>query len=194
MPGEESKIKWNQFISGNKEAYSWIYKTYIQELYRYGLRFTPDSELIKDSIQEVFTYIYKNRKQLTTPDNVKVYLFVALKNNLLRALSKESIYDISDPESSPFSLEPTVEDMFIEREEYKEQQDKIEAVFKVLTPRQQEIIYYRYVKELSFEEICLLMDLNYQSAQNLIQRSLKKVRDNYGYVPSFLSLLYSLYS
>lgn len=183
MIAEESKIKWNEFLSGSEKAYSWIYKTYIQLLFQYGLRFTTNKELIKDCIQEVFTYIYKNRKQLSSPDNVKVYLFICLKRSLLRALAKESPRDIPDftKEEFPyFSLEPTAEDVVIEQEQLNLQSKRIKEMLSLLTPRQQEIIYYRYIQELSFDEICELMDLNYQSAQNLIHRSLKKLRDNLG--------------
>lgn len=90
MQVDESKIKWRQFVSGDNESYSWIYTTYVQILYRYGLRFTSDPEIIKDCIQEVFTSLYKNRNNLITPDNIKVYLFVSLKNCLIRTLYKES--------------------------------------------------------------------------------------------------------
>ena len=182
MP-EESQIKWNEFLSGSEEAYSWIYRTYIQLLYQYGLRFTSNKHLIEDCIQEVFTYIYKNRKQLSSPDNVKVYLFISLKHSLLRALTKEAPRDIPDiiQEELPyFSLEPTAEDVVIEQEQLRLQDKRIKEMLSLLTSRQQEIIYYRYIQELSFDEICELMDLNYQSAQNLIQRSLKKLRDNLG--------------
>jgi RNA polymerase sigma factor (sigma-70 family) len=161
---------------GDKEAYSWIYRTNIQELYQYGLRFTNNTELIKDCIQEVFTAIYKNRKRLPVPDNVTVYLFVSLKNNLIRTLQRESFYK-DNPESVPFSLEPTVEEQYIEQETHDLRQKQIKDVLSLLSSRQQEIIYYRYIKELSLDEICSIMSLNYQSAQNLIQRSLKKMRD-----------------
>ncbi|MDL2281999.1 sigma-70 family RNA polymerase sigma factor [Parabacteroides sp. OttesenSCG-928-G06] len=192
---EESRNKWTQFVSGNKEAYSWIYKAYIQDLYRYGLRFSSNPELIKDCIQEVFTYIYKNRTRLNTPDNVKVYLFIALKNNILRALSRKEIYEEEEnaEEAMHFSLEPTVEDAFIEKEEYIHQQDRLKKMFEILTPRQQEIIYYRFAQELSYEEICQLMNLNYQSAQNLIQRSLQKIRTHYSDASLLLLLLIALY-
>ena len=58
MQEDESKIKWGQFIAGDKDAYGWIYKVYIQTLFQYGKRFTSDTELIKDCIQEVFTKLY----------------------------------------------------------------------------------------------------------------------------------------
>lgn len=186
MQTDESKIKWRQFVSGDNDSYSWIYNTYVQVLYQYGHRFTSNSEIIKDCIQEVFTSLYKNREHLITPDNIKVYLLVSLKNCLSRTLYKESLYDREIPENIWFYLEPTVEDEFIDNEQYAHQQKKIKEILDLLTPRQKEIIYYRYIQELSMDEICMLMDLNYQSAQNLIQRSLKKIRTNYGSAPIFL--------
>ncbi|MDR3142311.1 MAG: sigma-70 family RNA polymerase sigma factor [Tannerellaceae bacterium] len=177
MPEEENKDKWAQFIAGDKEAYGWIYRTNIQDLYRYGLRFTANTELIKDSVQEVFTAIYRNRKRLPVPDNVSVYLFVSLKNKLIRMMQRESFYKDDDLESVPFSLEPTVEEQYIEQETQSLRQKQLKEILSLLSPRQQEIIYYRYIKELSLDEICSIMSLNYQSAQNLIQRSLKKIRE-----------------
>ena len=173
-----NKTKWDEFISGDNNAYSWIYDTYVQTLYSYGLRFTSNSELIKDCIQDLFTGLYRNRKNLTVPENIKVYLFVSLKNALIRALYKEYKYD-RDAEIVQFAFEPTVEELYIVREEYDEEQKKLQQILSVLTPRQKEIIYYRYVQELDFDEICTLMNLNYQSAQNLIQRSLKKIKDSF---------------
>ena len=189
MQVDESKIKWCQFISGDNNSYSWLYSTYVQILYRYGLRFTSDSEILKDCIQEVFTQLYKNRDHLITPDNIKVYLFVSLKNCLIRTLYKESLYDRELPENIQFSLEPTVEEEFIKNEQYTNLQKKIKQILSSLSPRQKEIIYYRFIQELSMDEICMLMDINYQSAQNLIQRSLKKVRDNYSSAEVFLLIL-----
>ncbi len=93
MQEDESKIKWSQFLAGDNEAYCWIYKVYIQMLFRYGHNFTSDTELIKDCIQDVFTGLYKNRERLIVPNNIKVYLFVAIKNCIQRTLYKESIYE-----------------------------------------------------------------------------------------------------
>ena len=93
-------------------------------------------------------------------------------------------------EQVPFSLEPTVEEEFVNNEQYNNQQKKIKEILSILTPRQKEIIYYRFIQEMSMEEICILMDINYQSAQNLIQRSLKKIKQNYCSTGLFLLQLY----
>lgn len=191
LMSEDSKIQWSLFLSGNDKAYSWLYKTYIQILYSYGTRFTSDDELIKDCIQEVFISLWKSRSKLPLPDNIKVYLMISLKNCLIRHLYKSELFRNYDSnEIITFSiLEPTVEEEYIDNEDFFHLQQKVKEILAILTPRQQEIIYYRFIQELSFEEICSLMDLNYQSAQNLIQRSLKKIRDSYGSLEVLLLLI-----
>ncbi|MFR2071238.1 MAG: RNA polymerase sigma factor [Bacteroides nordii] len=184
---ESSAVKWQEFLQGDEDAYSWLYKTYIQLLYSYGLHFTMDGELIKDCIQEVFTKIYKNRKTLILPDNVRLYLLIALKNCLLNALNKQ--YRYTDLESIPFILSETVEDEFLSTEASKLQKEEVENILSILTPRQREIMYYRFVEEMDFDQICKIMDLNYNSAHNLIQRALKKVRDNYDSILFYLFIL-----
>ncbi len=184
---ESSAVKWQEFLQGDENAYSWLYKTYIQLLYSYGLHFTMDGELIKDCIQEVFTKIYKNRKTLILPDNVRLYLLIALKNCLLNALNKQ--YRYTDLESIPFILSETVEDEFLSTEASKLQKEEVENILSILTPRQREIMYYRFVEEMDFDQICKIMDLNYNSAHNLIQRALKKVRDNYDSILFYLFIL-----
>lgn len=188
---ESSAVKWQEFLQGDENAYSWLYKTYIQLLYSYGLHFTMDGELIKDCIQEVFTKIYKNRKTLILPDNVRLYLLIALKNCLLNALNKQ--YRYTDLESIPFILSETVEDEFLSTEASKLQKEEVENILSILTPRQREIMYYRFVEEMDFDQICKIMDLNYNSAHNLIQRALKKVRDNYDSILFYLFILNYFY-
>lgn len=86
---DESYIKWKLFLEGNDEAYSWLYTHHIQLLYQYGLQITPDTEVIKDCIQDVFIRIYKNKNKLSIPQNVKIYLMISLKNSIYNVFSKE---------------------------------------------------------------------------------------------------------
>lgn len=88
---DESYIKWKLFLEGDDQAYSWIYTHYIQVLYNYGLQITPDSEIVKDCIQDVFVKIYKAKKKLTVPQNPKVYLMIALKNNIYNTFNQERL-------------------------------------------------------------------------------------------------------
>ena len=179
MLEEESNKRWQSFLLGDNDAYSWLYKKYVQILFQYGSRFTSDSELIKDCIQELFTTLYKNRKRLGTPPaNVKVYLFISLKNNLIRAIEKQTRFERMEQDMGSFLLEPTVEEQYIDDESHRNRRKLVEKILQVLTPRQKEIIYYRYIQEIGLKDICALMQLNYQSAQNLLQRAMNKMKTN----------------
>ena len=176
---------WQQFIAGDDRSYTCIYQTYIQILYRYGLCFTSDEDLIKDCIQDLFVYLYANRTCLDKDCNVKVYLLISLKNNLCKHLVRNSHFG-SIAEDYPFLSELSVEEQFINNETTETDSQRVATMLAVLPPRQREILYYRYIQELPMEEICRLMALNYQSAQNLIQRSLKKLRETYRGDPTLL--------
>jgi RNA polymerase sigma factor (sigma-70 family) len=179
MCGNESKRQWSRLISGDSKACGWLYSKYIQHLYRYGLHFTSDGEAVKDCIQDVFTYLYRNRHKLVVPANVKVYLFVSLKNSLLKYLADNSMYERGEVNDKPFLLEPAVEDEYIDNEQIARQKKIIEKLLSVLSPRQKEIVYYHFIQELQWDEVCKLMAMNYQSAQNLLQRALRKMRESF---------------
>ena len=189
---DESYIKWKLFLEGDDQAYSWIYTHYIQVLYNYDLQITPDSEIVKDCIQDVFVKIYKAKKKLTVPQNPKVYLMIALKNNIYNTFNQERLQ--KNYAFSVYQTEEqlTVKNEFIDQEARHEEMNNIKRMMKILTPRQREVIYYRFIEELSYDDICQIMGLNYQSAYNLLQRSLQKIREAYGVTGIWMLILHQL--
>ncbi|MDR2912838.1 MAG: sigma-70 family RNA polymerase sigma factor [Alistipes sp.] len=185
MSEAEHKDDWSRFIAGDNDAYCRIYHANVGELYRYGVRFTSDGELVKDCIQELFTTIYRNRRRLSVRGDGRAYLFVSLRHNLVRVLHRrhifrEDFFGEGLPEALPFSQDEHTPEESFEVDEMREVgRRQLEEMLATLTPRQREIIRLRYVNELSINDICEQMSLNYQSAQNLIQRSLKKIRKKF---------------
>ena len=189
---DESYIKWKLFLEGDDQAYSWIYTHYIQVLYNYGLQITPDSEIVKDCIQDVFVKIYKAKKKLTVPQNPKVYLMIALKNNIYNTFNQERLQKNYAFSLYQTEVQLTVKNDFIDQEARHEEMNNIKRMMKILTPRQREVIYYRFIEELSYDDICQIMGLNYQSAYNLLQRSLQKIREAYGVTGIWMLILHQL--
>jgi RNA polymerase sigma factor (sigma-70 family) len=176
---EQSLSLWEKFLSGDDRAYTHLYNEYVEVLFSYGMRFTSDRELVKDCIQDVFVKIYKNRSHLNRTDNVKLYFFIALKNTLFNVFHKDKNAYHIDTVEPVFAVEYSIEDQLIADEQEQEKNEKINRMLESLTPRQKEVIYYRYVEGLTMEEICTSMKMNYQSVQNLIQRSIKKIRTTF---------------
>jgi RNA polymerase sigma factor (sigma-70 family) len=173
---QEDKKIWNDFRAGDNQAYTTIYRTYIKQLLAFGMHFSADKELVKDCIQNVFLSIHENRSRLKETDNIKLFLFIALKNSLFRLFEKKKEFSRIETIEPVFSVDYTIEDQLEEEENDRERKEKILRIFEVLTPRQKEVLYYRYMEEMNFDEIEEIMQMNYQSLRNLIHRSMDKTR------------------
>lgn len=168
---------WNSFLAGDEEAYSQIYKKYAKRLFLQGLQFSSDRELIQDCIHDLFVKIYESRTKLKPINNLQVYLFISLRNGIITTLKKQKVWlDELDEESTSLIEHHTVEDDFILKEVEDKKGESVRIIFSLLSDRQQEVIQYRFIQALSIEEISIIMGMNYQSVQNLLQRSIKKIR------------------
>jgi len=178
---DEMALCWNAFLAGDDAAFAKIYETHAGDLLSFGTTLTTNSELVKDCIQDIFFGIYQKKAKLSPVDNVKAYLLVAFKNALTNATKRQKVhqkiilsYDVAE--------EPTdqsEEERMIEREYELAMQQTTAKHLSALTERQREVIRYRYMDELSLEEISKLLDINYHSVANIIQRALKKMRNLY---------------
>lgn len=174
--GYEKKL-WLLFLKGDENAYSELYTIYANSLFAYGMHFTSNKELVKDCVQDVFIKLFTNRRRLKPLENVKVYLLITMKNTLFNLFKKEVIHYHIDTIEPVFQIEYPAEQKMIEEERLYEQKRKIDRLMEVITPRQKEVLYYRYVEELSYEEICKLMKMNYQSVRNLLYRTMCSIRN-----------------
>ena len=192
MKKEEDFALWNQFLEGDEKAYLYIYKLYAQDMYSYGMLFTTNSELVKDCLHDVFIKIHRNRKKLSQVDNIRLYLLKAMKNYLFDVFDKKKELFHNDTIEPVFSPEYTIEDKIIRQEELHYQSRKIRQMLESLTPRQKEVLYYRYMKNLTYDEIGEIMQMNYQSILNLIQRSIKKLQETFAESKVYLSIIIQL--
>lgn len=173
------EVLWRQLKEGNKFAFAQLFRRYYNSLYNYGRHLVSNQEeLLKDTIQDLFTEIWSKKTRLGDIQHVKTYLFKSFRRNLLKALKKKRrfllIFDNEQIQPDAFSL--SIEDLIISKENYIENQQKIEAAFQKLTVSQREIIYLRFKDNLDYEEIEEITKLKYQSIRNSVHRALKTLR------------------
>ena len=177
---DELTLYWNAFLAGNDDAFSKIYKTLIRELFSYGTTLSSDKELIKDCIQDIFLEAFQNRAQLTAVKNIKVYLMIALRNALVDSFRKNQTHQrFIDTCYRDEPTDDSEEERIIAEEADMELRLMTEQCLSALPKRQQEIIRYRFEDDMTYEEIAKLLNINYQSVANSIQKSFKILRDLY---------------
>jgi RNA polymerase sigma factor (sigma-70 family) len=182
-------IIWDKFRNGDDASFSVLYEIYSDYLYHYGLKLMPDEEKLKDCIQDLFVDLYGNRKNLPPTDNVLFFILKILRNRIVDVYRKERRLVYFPPEDLQFSVNYYFDPEDDDSEEENEVLEKLEKTFNALNPRQKEAIYLRYKMNLPYEEIARILNINYQSARNLIHRAVSKIR-NEMHLFVFISLLY----
>lgn len=178
---------WQAFRAGDRNAFAQLFHTYSDAMYAYGKKITADSELVKDTIQDVFVKLHNNRANLGETQSVKGYLLVALKRTLINHFHVSSATLLSIDEMNArdetsdlrFEIELSAQDASdADLDTDEERRAQLTAALQELTPRQREAIYLYYIQEIPLNEISVLLEMNYQSTRNLLHRAMLKLRQH----------------
>lgn len=181
MAGESTNeiTCWKELLSGSKEAYAAIYGLHVKAMYRYGMSLVSISEeFVLDCIHDVFTEIWIKRDRLSVPENIRSYLFVALKNRILHLLKRQERPHmfVTREDFEDLWFESSVEDILTQKEESAGREELLTRLVARLPPRQQEAIRLRFVENMDYQEIGQVLEVNTQSAHNLVFRAMEKLR------------------
>ncbi len=182
---------WKELMQNNEKAFSLLFKRYYPVLMNYGKSITTHHYMVGDCIQDVFADVWNYRMNLQQPGSVKAYLLAGLRKRIARKLERDRIFTNSTGiEQIEFTAYFTVLDRMVIDEELTRQTEYLNTLINQLPPRQKEALYLRYHQHLSIEEIAETLQMNYQSATNLLHRAIKQLRNSWNVEnPHFLCLL-----
>lgn len=177
-PFSTDVVTWDAFRQGNESAFIFIYQTYFEVLYGYGYSIVSDSNLIKDSLQDLFVDLRERRQYLGSTDSIKFYLFKCLKRRLYKEVSKwPGIKDSLDSIPADFQFTLSYEAQLIDRQLDADKISQLNDAIAKLSRRQREIIYYSFFEGFNYDQIQEIMELeNHQSARNLMYKAIKELR------------------
>lgn len=170
---------WQEFKEGSEEAFIFIYRKYFQQLYAYGHQFTVDTNMVEDCIQELFIELRVKRERLKHTNSIKFYLYKALRNRLLRKLSRKKMLPLSENlmDGYNFEINLSQEYKMIHAQLDKEVKDALNTALNSLSIRQREIILYYFYEKLSYAEIAEIMEFSKPKfARDLLYRAIAKIK------------------
>lgn len=166
---------WERFKAGEKNALSFVYFQHFNAMFQYGIRFRDDEEFVKDCIHDVFVKLIQAGEKLSPTENIRFYLFRALKNKIYKEIYKDK-RDAAQQVHLEFTARFVLEEEPEEEAGPKEQ--ALVRTLKNLSGRQREIIYLRYECGMEYDQICEMMNLKNDSARKLVFRAIKALKDS----------------
>ena len=161
-----------QVEQGSTHAFNMLFETYWEQAYSTAYKRLKSHDDAKDIVQEVFTHIWINR-QHTHIENLPAYLHVAIRNRVLRFISKQktthSFFEILDTiaERNSCADSPLL---------WKEFMQAYEALLQSLPPKRQKIFRLRYEENLSTKKISDQMGISRKTVQNQLGKAVETMR------------------
>ncbi|MBC3789211.1 RNA polymerase sigma factor [Spirosoma utsteinense] len=168
---------WDTFRSGDRAAFSQLYEWFSANLYRYGYNLIRNRQLVEDCLHELFLHLHENRGRLGPTDNIRFYLYRALRRRLLDTVTRLNKLD-SDPyffDKAEFVIQP-YERFLIDEQILDRQKHVLIHELNKLPKRQKEILYLVYMKGLSYLQAAEVMDITIKSVYNTVNVALKTLR------------------
>lgn len=168
---------WDTFRSGDRAAFSQLYEWFSADLYRYGYNLIRNRQLVEDCLHELFLHLHENRARLGPTNNIRFYLYRALRRRLLDTVTRLNKLD-SDAylfDNATFLIQP-YEQSLVEEQFMEQQKLLVIAQLNKLPKRQKEILYLVYMKGLSYQQAAEVMDITMKSVYNTINVALTTLR------------------
>lgn len=180
--GEEEL--WELVRQGDKKSVGMVFNCYADDMLAYGMKLSPDRNLVKDSIQNVFLQILSSDGRLGPTSNIKAYLLCSLRRTLAKQAQAHSMLQLSDSLTFNIDLQNFIQDDRQNSDDDMQQLLKqLVAAIDTLPPREKEMVYLHFIQGIPYDEAAVIMGIGYQSARSLNHRAIRHLRTLLADVP-----------
>ena len=159
---------------GDQNGFKEFYQLQFFKLYQFAYSFVHSKEPAEEIVNDVFLAIWQKRAELSSIDNIQVYLYVSVKNACLNFLRRNNLpvpLSVDDLCVDHFQLVADPESLLIQRELQRQVREAIEQ----LPPRCR--LVFKLVKQdgLSYKQVASILDLSVKTIDSQLCLALKKL-------------------
>jgi len=163
---------WQKIQSGDKVAFSDLFKQYYESLYRFAFRFVNDAQLAENIVQEVFVKIWINRAKYQIESNIKSFLFTAVRNQCLNELRQQK-------RNIPLPKSKIHNEQSVDSVEYDyiitERNSEIYKAINNLPEKCRQIYLMKNYDGLKYKEIAEVLNISVNTVKTQLKRAIKSL-------------------
>lgn len=166
---------WDRFKAGSEEDFSLLYRHFAPIMLRYGNRITPDKELIRDCLQQVFFSLWKSRTMVGSPASVQHYLLKSIRNEVIKRSNRDRQHEAL-PENYHLEQEDSHEQTLIQLQTAELTRQRMAELLSQLPARQREVIFLKYYANLKYDEIAAIMGIGQDSVYKTTYKAITRLQ------------------
>lgn len=169
---------WDGMLRGEQDMFISLYKKYYHPLLFIGIAQVKDAQVVKDTIQQLFLYLWEKRQRLQPAKNVRSYLLTSFLRKLTLDWKKTGRFsNLQVSPNNSFEDSPlTPEDDLIRKDKQSHQSKVLIEHMNELPSRQRELLCLKFYEGYSYDEIVHHTGLSHRTVYNKIHEALKRLR------------------
>jgi RNA polymerase sigma-70 factor (family 1) len=161
--------------AGNEQCLAELYNVFSKRLHHFARVITRSPEVAEEIVEDVFVKLWSNRHRINEVENLTVYLYVAVKNRSLNAISQKATdlikapFDDLDIEAGQMVSDPY--NLLVTAEMMKRMQQAVDN----LPPRCKMI--FKLVREdgLKHREVAEILNISINTVDVQMAIAIKKI-------------------
>lgn len=160
-------------MSGDSKAdFEKLFEAYSDVIYRFCLYKTSDKEVAYDLTQDTFVRLWKVMESDKEVEKPKQYIYQIARNLVIDHYKKSKSVSLDALQEQGFDAKDSEEKDAVVLSEMSLMRDAIEK----LEEDYREVIYMRFVEEMSVDEIAKILDISTNLVSVRINRGKKKLQ------------------
>lgn len=147
------------------------FNAYYNSLCNYALTFVKNTDTSEDIVQEIFTRIWEDRRDLIGKDAIRYYLFTAVRNNCITHLRKEKKTGAVKWDDQDTGDEPPDE-----TGSHLDFRPLLQTAIDRLPPKCREVFLLSRFSNMTYKQIAASLGISEKTVENQIGKALKTLR------------------
>ena len=161
-------------LFNDQHAFRQLFRYYYTGLFRFAVSIVKLKEPAEEIIGDLFVAIWNKRPAITNISNLKVYLYISVKNRCLNYISRKADIKSVDPDQMDIVCSELVadpEDLIVASELLQ----SVNKAIRDLPPRCR--VVYKLVKEdgLAYKEVAEVLNISERTVENHIAAAVRKI-------------------
>lgn len=172
---------WTDFVNNeNRSTYYKMYEHYYAYLVYLGVKKGFNTETVKDTVNDIFLYLWENRSRLQHIHNPHSYIITFFIRSLYKGEQYARVFFSSDGQYEEYMadefVEPASDQHLLDKEREQTLLGLINRQIDQLPPKQRQIIYQKFYLGLSYEEISKANQVSVNTVYNTVYAAMDKLR------------------
>lgn len=170
VPGNDPLLA--RLADGDQRAFAKLYDRFGQQLLRAAMGMLGSRQDAEDTVQEVFTAVWKSRQCLNNSQDLTAYLFTVLR----RAAGRIAIRRARAPRLSETAIHQTPTTLNQHECDANPYSDELQRALLALPTEQREVVALKIDGHLTFAQIAKVMEISVNTAASRYRYALEKLR------------------